>query len=126
MSCNFVFNDAATTEIYTPSLGGGTNVNVWVYTIPTKTFSCGTVDGINFPNKDCSNLSLSDDGRFLCFTTAATNILSSAKSAPVTNFANPSAGTQVYVTDLQAANTVPAIQLISLAMGSTQAVKPRL
>jgi Tol biopolymer transport system component len=105
--------------IYTPSLGGGTNVNVWVYDIPSKTFSCGTVDGINFPNADCSGLALSDDGQFLTFSTAATNILSSAKSAPATTFANPSAGTQVYVTNLKAANTVPAIQLMSPAMGTT-------
>jgi hypothetical protein len=104
--------------IYIPSLGGATNVNVWVNHLVTGTFSPGTVAQVTFPNKDCSDLALSDDGRFLAFATAATNILSSAKTAVATYFGNPSGGIQVYVTDLQAADTVPAIQLLSPGMGT--------
>jgi Tol biopolymer transport system component len=63
-----------------------------------------------WPDRSCSNLSMSDDGRFVCFQTAASNL----------GYANPSFLEQVYAADLSV--DPPAFVLVSRAASSAATI----
>ena len=104
------------TGIYVPPLFFTVKRLIWVYDRATKTFVNATLNLFSSANQNCTNPSLSSDGRFVTWISSATNIQSQEGGG--TTYSNPSAGNQVYVTDL----SMPAgdiIKLVSHTSAST-------
>lgn len=101
----------------------GTFLNIWVYDRVNQTFANATLNGNPGINADCTNPKLSHDGRYVTWTSAATNIRSQVGGGvtfamgtkPPPYASGTPAGPQVYVTDL----TLNTIQLLSHTNGLT-------
>lgn len=94
-----------------PSIPTGGMTNVFVLDRQAGVFK-GAVDigTYTWPDRDCSDLSMSDDGRFVCFQTASSNL----------GFANANFSTQVCAVDFQA--VPPLLKLVSRSAASATTI----
>ncbi|HEX7900361.1 MAG TPA: hypothetical protein VF950_21515 [Planctomycetota bacterium] len=91
-------------DITTPMpLGPGPTINAWVYGRSFFAFDtwCDAVPMhiYGWPNRDCSDISISDDGRWVAFVTGASNL----------GYSNPGFIPQVYVCDMSLIEPIPRL-----------------
>ncbi len=100
-------------------LGPASFRNIWVFDRVARTFAgASLLDPLAEPNNHCSAPVLSDDGRFVCWQTNATNVEADFDPVMFTVTTYTTAGLQVYVTDMTLARQNSPIRLLSHVDGA--------
>jgi hypothetical protein len=86
---------------------------VWVYDRVNKTFKSAVENLFVPPNDDCTNASLSYDGRFVTWRSAATNIDSRTTGGITYTNPVPTFNYLIYVTDVTYPSAGPIVRLVS-------------